>query len=113
MKETTTAAGQGNFNYTGSSSKGIELLFKTTTIKIPAQLIRSVLNNFKSKTIIGGFSMTEPPKDGLGYYIREYAKSELNRSLSPRYASHLSAILRDEGLLKISKDGRNTVLIFN
>lgn len=112
MKTTTTAARQGTFNYIGNSSEGVELVFKTTKVKIPSQLIQSVLDHFNNKTIIGGFSMTEPPMDGLGYYIREYAKSEFNRSLSPRYASHLSAVLRDEGLLKISKDGRNTILIF-
>tara|TARA_R110000737_G_C14601909_1_gene489273 strand:- start:137 stop:478 length:342 start_codon:yes stop_codon:yes gene_type:complete len=112
MKETTTAAGRSSFKYEGSTSSDIRLLFKSTTITIPAQLIQATLAKFKSKTVVGGFSMTEPSVDGLGYYIREYSKSECNRSLSPRYASHLSAIFRDEGLADLTKDGRRVVVNF-
>jgi len=112
MKETTTAAGRSSFKYEGNTSSDILLLFKSTTITIPNQLIQATLTNFKNKTVIGGYSMTEPPVNGLGYYIREYSKLEFNRSLSPRYASHLSAIFRDEGLAELTKDGRRVVVNF-
>ncbi|MBL4679672.1 MAG: hypothetical protein JKY88_02965 [Pseudomonadales bacterium] len=112
MKETTTAGGRASFKYEGSTSSDIQLFFKSATITIPTKLIKTTLANFQGKTIIGGFSMTDTPVEGLGYYIREYSKSEFNRSLSPRYASHLSAIFRDEGLANLTKDGRRVVVNF-
>jgi hypothetical protein len=112
MKETTAAAGRSSFKYEGNTSSDIQLLFNSTTITIPAQLIQATLANFQNKTVVGGFSMTEPQTDGLGYFIREYSKSELNRSLSPRYASHLSAIFRDEGLAELTKDGGRVIVNF-
>lgn len=112
MKETTTAAGRSSFKYEGSTSSDIRLLFKSTTITIPAKLIQATLANFKNKTVIGGFDMTSTPVEGLGHYIQEYSKSEFNRSLSPRFASHLSAIFRDEGLAELTKDARRIVVKF-
>jgi len=112
MKTTTTAGGRTSFQYEGSTSSDIRLRFKSAQITIPVKLIQAILTNFKSKTVIGGFSMTSPPIDGLGYFIQEYSKSELNRSLSPRYASHLSAIFRDEGLAKLTKDGNKIMVNF-
>lgn len=112
MKETTTAGGKSSFKYDGDTSTDIQLLFKSATITIPAKLIKATLANFQGKTIVGGFSMTDTPAEGLGYYIREYSIAELNRSLSPRYASHLSAIFRDEGLAELTNEGRKVVVKF-
>ena len=112
MKETKTATGRSSFKYEGNTSSDIRLFFKSATITIPAQLIQATLANFKNKTVIGGFDMTNTPIEGLGHYIQEYSKSEYNRSLSPRFASHLSAIFRDEGLAELTKDGPRVVVSF-
>ncbi len=112
MRETTTAGAGTLFQYEGSTSGDIRLLLKSTKVIIPKKLIQAILTKFKNKAVVGGFSVTSPPVDGLGYYIQEYSKSNLERSLSPRFASHLSAIFRDEGLATLTKKGNKIIIRF-
>jgi len=56
--------------------------------------------------------MNNPPIEGLGHFVRNYGKQQLDKFISPRYASHISAILRDESLVDITKDGRKIIVNF-
>lgn len=112
MKTASTAAGQRIFKYDGDITKGVTLHFNKLTVYLPAELFSAVLSKFSNKKVLGGFSMTEPPIDGLGYFVREYSKEQLDKSISPRYASHIAAILREEKLVEITKESRSTIITF-
>jgi len=112
MKRTSTAAGQRIFKYEGDITTGVNLHFSKLSVCLPKELFNAVLSEFSGKKVLGGFSMTEPPAEGLGYFVREYGKNQLDRSISPRYASHLAAILRDEKLVDITKESRSTIICF-
>lgn len=112
MKTSKTAGGLRDFRYSGDLKKGITVHFATVDTFIPAELFNAIQQQFASKSIRGGFSMTNPPADGLGYFVRSYSKDHLNRTISPRYASHIAAILRDHGMVSIAKDGRTVMLSF-
>lgn len=113
MKTTRTAGGQSEFKYDGDINAGYQLYFKTLTVKLPSKLIEAVIKEFSGKYVAGGFSMTEPVKGGIGYFIRKYSRENLSRGVSPRYGSHVVALLRDEGLLEVSKEGRRVMVNFH
>lgn len=112
MKETTTAGGKLPFSYKGNSQSGIQLIFSSYKMNIPGEVVSSMIEQYKGKSIIGGFDMKNPPSEGLGYFVRDYGKKQLDKFISPRYASHISAILRDEGLVEITKESRRIVVNF-
>jgi len=112
MKETTTAGGQRPFSYKGNLQDGIQLIFSSYKMSIPSELITSMIEQYKGKSVIGGFNMKNPPSEGLGHFVRDYGQRQLDKFISPRYASHISAILRDEGIVDITKDGRRIVVNF-
>lgn len=113
MNTTTTAAGQSTFKYDGNLNDGYELYFKKLTVKLPPKLIEAVLKEFSGKCVVGGFSMTEPAKGGIGYFIREFSKENLSRGISPRYGSHIVALLRDQDLVEVSQEGRRVMVNFH
>ena len=113
MKETTTAGEQKTFSYEGTIQEGVTLIFDTGKIELPSQLFTAVLEEFKGRSVIGGFNMMDPPNDGIGFFITNYAENTLQRSISARCASHVIAILRDEGLVELSKEGKSIIVAFN
>jgi hypothetical protein len=112
MTTTTTAGDRKTFDFEGNIQEGVSLIFDTGVIELPSELFAAVLTEFQGRSVIGGFNMIEPPEGGLGAFVKNYSENTLSKSISARYASHLSAILRDEGLVELSKEGKATVVTF-
>lgn len=99
------------FNYTGSVSSGATLEF-TGRPYIKPDFFRAILKQFQNKTILGGFSMTNPTLGGLGEWVQGNARQLNGTSLSPRHASFLAAILVNEGFITSSLKGNAVYLHF-
>ena len=112
MKTSKTAGGLRDFTYSGDLRSGFTIHFGTSNLVLPAGLFTASLEQFRGKTVKGGFNMVTPPVDGFGHFVRAYGRTHMERAISPRYASHVAAILRDEELVEITKDGRSVVLTF-
>ena len=106
MPRTHTAGGQRLFDYEGTIETGVNIIFATLRVHLPRELFTAVLEQFRGQVVVGGFSMDDPPEGGIGHFIREWGNNILGRSISPRYGSHLVAILRDRGLVQVDR-GRN------
>jgi len=76
------------------------------------QVNQNPLENFKGKTIRGGFSMTSPTPDGFGEWIQENSQ-RYGRKLTPRHGSFIAAILVNEGYIRSSLDRTAVVLHFS
>jgi Lipocalin-like domain len=99
------------FAYEGNVSVGVTLLFKTNSFISP-EFFKSILKHFAGKTVRGGFSMTSPPHDGLGYWVSENSARLNGTRLLPRHASFIAAILVHEGLITGSLTGAAVMLHF-
>jgi hypothetical protein len=91
------------FSYSGNVESGVTLHFEIP-VSIPANLFQKILANFQGQTIPGGFCMTSPTRGGLGDWIQN------NFGLSPKYGSHIAAILVHEGFIKSSLQ-RNAIYL--
>lgn len=98
------------FNYEGNVVSGTTLDFKDKPI-ISAELYRAIINEFKGRTVVGGFSMTEPIPGGLGEWIQRHS-GKYGRSLTPRHGSFISAVLLNEGYAKSILKGNLILLNF-
>ncbi|MFA5869604.1 MAG: DNA-3-methyladenine glycosylase I [Candidatus Bathyarchaeia archaeon] len=98
------------FNYEGNVSTGTALDFKDKPV-ISAELYRAIINEFKGRTVVGGFSMTEPIPGGLGEWIQRNS-GRYGRSLTPRHGSFISAVLVNEGYAKSILKGNLILLNF-
>lgn len=112
MKTTTTADERKKFSYQGDTKSGVTLLFDSKTIELPSELFDAVIKKYTNRTVLGGFNETEPPEQGLAIFMHNYARTELNKHVPIRCASHLCAILRDEGLVTLDKDGSAITVTF-
>jgi hypothetical protein len=99
------------FNYTGDVLTGVTIEF-TGKPRIAHSFFQSILNQFRGSTIQGGFSMTNPSKAGLGYWVANNSKRLNHLSLTPRHASFISAILVHEGYIRSSLKGNSVILHF-
>jgi len=100
-----TLAKRKEFSYSGDALSGVTLHFKDD-VPIQANLFKTILQNFKGQKIPGGFCMTSPTRGGLGEWIQE------NFRLSPKYASHIAAILVHERFIKSNLEGNAVYLQF-
>jgi hypothetical protein len=97
MKETLPLSGNGQKIYYEKTSDFIKIQWGKAKFNISQDIVNSILKNYfiDSKTwYILGASMTNPTKDGLGEYIQKNFKS-----LTPRHASAIAAILVSERIL--------------
>ena len=100
------------FTYRGTAKDGVivEMREEGTKATFSASLFKAILNEFSGKTIVGGFSMTNPPRDGFGWWIQNNSGNYGNK-LTPRHASFIAAILVAEGYCT-SQKGRGVILKF-
>ena len=98
------------FSYEGNVAQGTTLDFKDKPV-ISAELYRAIFNEFKGRTVVGGFSMTEPILGGLGEWIQRNS-GRYGRSLTPRHGSFISAVLVNEGYVKSILKGNLILLNF-
>ena len=85
------------FTCEGEVSEGVSVeMGKGTKATFSASLFEAMLNEFSGKTIVGGFSMTDPPTGGLGWWVQNNSGKYGNK-LTPRHASFIAAILVAKG----------------
>ena len=111
MRTITTCGHPSNrttFSYDGSARTGITLYFASGDFVIEANVIDTVLRHFRSQTVMGGFSMTDPTPGGVGEFL-----AQQSGNLTPRHASFLCAVLQEEGLVTCTLRGLAVVITFN
>jgi hypothetical protein len=86
------------FEYSGDVNNGVILHFSGNP-PISSEFFQAILNEFRGRTIKGGYSMTDPISGGLGEWIQNNSTRLNPVSLTPRHGSFISAILVHEGLI--------------
>ena len=99
------------FEYSGDVREGVILHFSGNP-PISSEFFQAILNEFRGRTIQGGFSMTDPIPGGLGEWIKNNSNHLNPVSLTPRHGSFIAAILVDEGLITSDLDGHKVYLNF-
>jgi len=97
MKETSPLSGKGKKIYYEKENKLIKIKWSKLKFSISQEIINKIIKDFfiDAKTwYILGAGMTDPIKGGLGVYVQKNFKS-----LSPRHASAIAAIMVKEQLL--------------
>jgi hypothetical protein len=106
MKETTTSGGQKKFKYEGSLQKGFTLYFDKSHVEVPSSVFFAVLEKFsKQSEVVGGFERNSPPEEGIGYFVWQYSKNNLPKTIFPLNGTHIVAILIEENLVTVKKVG--------
>lgn len=101
------------FQYEGNLDDGVIIYFPSGNIKIDHDFFMAIINHFKGKEILGGFSMTNPPPDGFGQWVKSNSKRLNRKGLTPRHGSFIAAVLRDMGFLQCRLAGSAVILKFN
>lgn len=96
------------FTYRGSARDGVVIEFDSGDFEINAEIIQSVLEHFGGRRVRGGFSMTTPTPGGVGEYL-----GSLGKTLTPRHAAFLCAVLQHQGLVKCELEGNAVLVDFN
>lgn len=96
------------FSYQGCVRNGVIIEFESGNFEVDSNAMSNILNHFKGKTVLGGFSMTTPTPGGVGEFI-----SSLGGGLTSRHGSFLCAIMQNEGYVKCGLDGNSVVVSFN
>ena len=99
------------FEYSGDVSKGVILHFSGNP-HISSNFFQAILNEFRGRTIKGGFSMTDPISGGLGEWIQNNSTRLNPVSLTPRHGSFIAAILVHEGFITSNLVGHRVYLNF-
>ena len=106
MPKISTLSGTSEFEYTPDNNGGFFIEY-TGRPHILIGFIQKIENQFRNKTVAGGFSMTDPIKGGFGEWIQN------NSSFTPRHGSHIAAVLKEIGVIKKAfKKGRKIMLQF-
>ncbi len=99
------------FEYSGDVDNGVTLDFSGNPY-ISSEFFHAILNEFRGRTIKGGFSMTDPISGGLGEWVQNNSNRLNPVSLTPRHASFIAAILVHEDFIKSDLDGNTVYLNF-
>jgi hypothetical protein len=104
--------GRGNqareFCYSGSVVEGVEVTMgHGTRMSFQSELFKKLIAHFAGKEIPGGFNMTDPTSGGIGEWVAQHY-----RSLTPRHASFVAAVLVAEGYCSHFYQGNGVVLKF-
>lgn len=102
----STLSGQTNFSYTIDGKGGFFIDYNTGRPHIKKAFIQQIQNQFKGRTIPGGFNMTKPMAGGFGEWIQN------NSSLSPKHASHIASVLKELGIIEESFGKKPIMLKF-
>lgn len=101
-----------SFSYTGSVLEGVVIEFNKSRVAVSAAFFSAIREKFAGRTIVGGFSMTNPTPNGLGIWVQNNS-AQNSQSLTPRHASFIAAIMRDEGWLTSTFSGNAVILHFS
>ena len=114
MPKIQTLGSQGKrtwFSYEGNVNEGTTLLQSGRPFISP-ELYKDVLKYFSGRTILGGFSRTDPTSGGFGEWLQKNSP-KYGRSLTPRHGSFIAAILVHEGRITHSLEGNAIILHFD
>lgn len=103
MNKIKTISGKSEFSYTGSCDEGFYLEY-TGRPFVSSELIKKAINEFKGKTIQGGFNVSNP--SGFGAWVEE------NSKMTSRHASHIAAVLVHEEVIECEIRGNKINLKF-
>jgi hypothetical protein len=81
-------------------------------VTIKGSFLDAIRNEFKGKTLLGGFSEDSPTPNGLGIWVRDNANNMNGCALTPRHASRIAAIMRDLGWLESANQDNAVVIRF-
>jgi len=101
-----------SFSYTGSVKDGVKVSLPKSSFSVSAKFFKAALETFKGKEVAGGFSMTNPTPGGFGEWVRDNSDEINCQVLSPRHASFIAAIFKEEGFLSCEKAGKAVRLKF-
>ena len=101
-----------SFRYKGSVDQGVTLVFPSGNVLVSADFFASIRNEFVNQRVAGGFSMTDPPANGFGAWVRGNSAAFNTRALTPRHGSFIAAILPDAGWLTWELEGHTVYLNF-
>ena len=96
------------FSYRGGVEQGVVIEFDSGDFEINSLIINRVLDHFRGREAMGGFSVTAPTPGGVGEFLAQQVAE-----LTPRHASFLCAILNHEGYAQCSLNGNTVVVQFN
>jgi hypothetical protein len=100
------------FSYEGTVQTGFVIMFDTVNVSLRPDFLQAIITEFRGRTIRGGFKMDDPPPDGFGKWVQDHSARLNGQSLTPRHASFIAAILRQEGYLNCRLDGNAVILDF-
>ncbi|MDR3555047.1 MAG: hypothetical protein P4L55_09865 [Syntrophobacteraceae bacterium] len=72
-----TCGGPGKatqFTYDGDLESGIVITYAYRPVEISPRFLKTAIENFKGRKVKGGFSMTDPPADGFGDWVKNQSK---------------------------------------
>ena len=98
MKVTRPLSGRGKKIVYWCDADTITVEWGETRFSLSRTHISTILNGFFRDSAVWyqlGASMTDPPTEGLGYFV--YTRFP---SLSPRHASAIAAVLVNEGVIQ-------------
>jgi hypothetical protein len=105
MPTISTLSGQTDFEYTKDDKGGFFIEY-TGRPHISQEFIKKIQNEFKNKTVPGGFNMTNPIPGGFGEWI------QINSHFTPRHGCHIAAVLKNLGSIKKSSGKKPIMLQF-
>jgi hypothetical protein len=99
------------FRYEGTVATGVTLLQKGKPL-IEATFFTAAQDAFRGRDVKGGFKEDDPPRGGFGEWVRSNSRRIDGRSLTPRHASFIAAILCHEAGVISWLDGTSVWLRF-
>ena len=114
MQRATTLGGPSKraaFDYDGDLDRGVVLQHKVP-VTIRPEFFVAIRRAFAGKTVVGGFSMTDPAPNGFGAWVQEHSLALNGSTLTPRHASFVAAVLLHEGAARHSLRGNAVYLHF-
>ena len=102
------------FEYEGTVSTGVTLIYQAGKTYIDAALFKAALNAFRGREVKGGFKEDDPPRGGFGEWVQEASKDKMlsRTALTPRHGSFIAAILCKEAGVQSRLEGMGIWLKF-
>ena len=97
------------FDNTGNVTDGVVIKYNYANVSVDGRFFNRILATFRGKTLLGGFSKTNPIPGGFGEWIRDNSKFN-SQALTPQHASRIAAILVAERYADADLE-RNAVIL--
>ncbi|MCM0082361.1 hypothetical protein L4X63_12255 [Geomonas sp. Red32] len=111
-KHATTCGRNIGFSYIGSVTGGVRVVLAKSSFAVSEDFFKMMIETFAGRTVMGGFSTTNPIPEGFGEWVRDQSQEYNCQTLSPRHASFIAGILRNEGKLRSERVNNSIRLVF-